>query len=322
MYVCMYVERLYGMQQKRWPLLPSMFPFLPRLLLYLSLFGCTLEPRSYRSRFHPPRRFLQHLDLTARLKSQFLAHRHLTSNTSSNTANSAASPISPGGGATPPSGSSPAFRPQDPAPQNSERQSTDVRYTWEYSQLLPATPEEIRQEVEILLSDLVVRLKQLLFNSLLCAYYVGFIPMQFADVSSAICNHDSAVPVPCSLPLPPHRATPTMTGGGVWNMPSWCGPTPSSCSPLTCCLPATARYSTSAPCILAAGPAVPMTTQPVCEFTSHSYNVWHAQSLSKLQVSWQLGLPPTAGGLPMPSGPMMMWCSGMENPSGGRGCRT
>ena len=59
-----------------------------------------------------------------------------------------------------------------------------MKYTWEYALLLPATPEEIRKEVDILLSDLIVRLKQLLFNPLLCAYYVGFIPMQFADVSA------------------------------------------------------------------------------------------------------------------------------------------
>ena len=47
---------------------------------------------------------------------------------------------------------------------------------------LYAMPDEIRREVDLLLSDLLVRLKQLLFNSLLCAYYVGFIPVQFADV--------------------------------------------------------------------------------------------------------------------------------------------
>ena len=50
----------------------------------------------------------------------------------------------------------------------------------------PSSPEEVRNEVDILLSDLVVRLKQLLFNSILCAYYVGFIPIQFANVSLAL----------------------------------------------------------------------------------------------------------------------------------------
>lgn len=61
-----------------------------------------------------------------------------------------------------------------------------TRYSPEYALLLPSTPDEVRDEVELLLSDLVVRLKQLLFNSLLCAYYVGFIPVQFADVSNEL----------------------------------------------------------------------------------------------------------------------------------------
>ena len=39
-----------------------------------------------------------------------------------------------------------------------------------------------------------MRLKQLLFNSLLCAYYVGFIPMQFADVSALHESHTQYTP--------------------------------------------------------------------------------------------------------------------------------
>ena len=77
--------------------------------------------------------------------------------------------------------------PSSPSPGASIAQYPPVDDThifWETSLLLPAMPDEIRQEVDLLLSDLVVRLKQLLFNSLLCAYYVGFIPMQFADVST------------------------------------------------------------------------------------------------------------------------------------------
>ena len=69
------------------------------------------------------------------------------------------------------------------APPQHQVQRNEMKYTWEHSLLLPAHPEEIRKEVDILLSDLIVRLKQLLFNSILCAYYVGFIPMQIADVS-------------------------------------------------------------------------------------------------------------------------------------------
>ena len=59
----------------------------------------------------------------------------------------------------------------------------DTNIFWESSLLLPAMPDEVRKEVGLLLADLIVRLKQLLFNSILCAYYVGFIPVQFADVS-------------------------------------------------------------------------------------------------------------------------------------------
>ena len=55
--------------------------------------------------------------------------------------------------------------------------------------LLSATAHEVRTEVDTLVSDLVVRLKQLLFNSLLCAYYTGFIPMQFVDVGHLVSNY-------------------------------------------------------------------------------------------------------------------------------------
>lgn len=51
-------------------------------------------------------------------------------------------------------------------------------------------PDEVRKEVGLLLADLIVRLKQLLFNSILCAYYVGFIPVQFADVSACDRMHN------------------------------------------------------------------------------------------------------------------------------------
>ena len=95
------------------------------VLLYLSLFGFTLDPRQYRDKFAPPRRFLDQVT-TARYGSHFSGSNIL---------------------------------------------------------LLPVSPETIRQEVNVLISDLIVRLKQLLFNSLLCAYYVGFIPIQFTPVS-------------------------------------------------------------------------------------------------------------------------------------------
>jgi len=62
----------------------------------------------------------------------------------------------------------------------------------------PSSPEEVRNEVDILMSDLIVRLKQLLFNSILCAYYVGFIPIQFANVSRLVCGSTSSIAVPGS----------------------------------------------------------------------------------------------------------------------------
>ncbi len=96
-----------------------------------------MEPRPHRDRFRPPKRFLQHIDMSQR--------------------------------------SDVCFKMAD----EEGVISNEVK-----ALLLPATPNEIRNEVDILLSDLIVRLKQLLFNSLLCAYYVGFIPLQFAEVST------------------------------------------------------------------------------------------------------------------------------------------
>jgi len=177
-------------------------------LLYLSLFGFTLEPRYYRGRFQPPNRFLQHINLSARLKSKILNQLFGTppppsptsppsssssSNSTTNNSNHSPSsaPNATGSGVasrrqTLESQDSQGERARPQAPSQTQVQRSDMKYTWEYALLLPATPEEIRKEVDILLSDLIVRLKQLLFNSLLCAYYVGFIPMQFADVSAPV----------------------------------------------------------------------------------------------------------------------------------------
>ena len=98
-----------------------------------------MEPRPHRDRFKPPKRFLQHIDMSERNDNIELQ----------------------------------IFNEEDGRLMTDELKKL----------LLPATPDEIRSEVEVLLSDLVIRLKQLLFNSLLCAYYVGFIPLQFAEVS-------------------------------------------------------------------------------------------------------------------------------------------
>lgn len=44
------------------------------------------------------------------------------------------------------------------------------------------SPEAIREEVDILKSDINNRMKQVLFNSVFSAYYAGFIPCCFATV--------------------------------------------------------------------------------------------------------------------------------------------
>ena len=56
---------------------------------------------------------------------------------------------------------------------------------------LPATPEEIRTEVESLVQDVISRVKQLLFNSVLCTYYTTYIPLQFVEVRVCPSLHTS-----------------------------------------------------------------------------------------------------------------------------------
>lgn len=43
-------------------------------------------------------------------------------------------------------------------------------------------PDAVRYEAECLRTDFNLRIKQVLFQSLVCAYYVGFIPMKFSEV--------------------------------------------------------------------------------------------------------------------------------------------
>ena len=43
-------------------------------------------------------------------------------------------------------------------------------------------PDAVRYETECLRTDFNLRIKRVLFQSLLCAYYVGFIPMKFSEV--------------------------------------------------------------------------------------------------------------------------------------------
>lgn len=44
------------------------------------------------------------------------------------------------------------------------------------------SPEVVRAEVEMLKTDFNDRIKQVLFNSMLCAYYMGLVPLLFAQV--------------------------------------------------------------------------------------------------------------------------------------------
>ena len=67
---------------------------------------------------------------------------------------------------------------------------------------LPATPEEIRTDVESMLEDVMSRVKQLLFNSVLCTYYTAFIPLQFVGVSSQHAWLKRALHTMCGWP--PH----------------------------------------------------------------------------------------------------------------------
>ncbi len=45
------------------------------------------------------------------------------------------------------------------------------------------SPEIVRDEVEVLKTDFNNRIKQVLFNSMMCAYYMGFVPLCFAQVT-------------------------------------------------------------------------------------------------------------------------------------------
>lgn len=47
------------------------------------------------------------------------------------------------------------------------------------------TPDVVREEVEILKTDFNDRMKQVLFNSMVCAYYMAFVPLCFAQVCVA-----------------------------------------------------------------------------------------------------------------------------------------
>jgi len=49
------------------------------------------------------------------------------------------------------------------------------------------SPEAIRDEVETLKTDFNSRVTQILFDSMLCAYYMGCVPLCFAQVVYCMC---------------------------------------------------------------------------------------------------------------------------------------
>jgi hypothetical protein len=155
---------------------------LHRLLLYLSLFGFTMEPRAHRAKFQPPRGFMDDAE-GRKTPRRIIVPLPIPANPQT------LGPMIVLQGRGPNSETSWKFsQPMSEEEMSAYEKSRDgplprfeLKYTWEYMLLLQAGPEEVRREVEVLISDLIVRLKQLLFNSLFCAYYVGFIPMQFAD---------------------------------------------------------------------------------------------------------------------------------------------
>ena len=139
-----------------------------------------MDPRIYRYRYQSTADFLHHLQMTTKLQPHewmtpskthpspvriHLNHSHTT--------------VSLIRRKTAPNGSI-GNENSNTVDYSKELQNGNLKLSYI---LLSATAHEVRSEVDTLVSDLVVRLKQLLFNSLLCAYYTGFIPMQFVDVS-------------------------------------------------------------------------------------------------------------------------------------------
>lgn len=58
-------------------------------------------------------------------------------------------------------------------------------------------PNEIRQEADLLKMDFNSRVKSVLFNSMVCAYYVGFVPICFLQVTITPCSSKNCI---CNWP--------------------------------------------------------------------------------------------------------------------------
>ena len=149
-----------------------------RLLLYLSLFGFTMDPRLHRYRYQSTASFLHHLQMSTKWQPhEWESHSSPTTPSPvqihinhSHTVSLVRRKATPNGN---------IGNDDDASFRGKQQQNNNLKLS---CILLSATAHEVRTEVDTLVSDLVVRLKQLLFNSLLCAYYTGFIPMQFVDV--------------------------------------------------------------------------------------------------------------------------------------------
>ena len=72
--------------------------------------------------------------------------------------------------------------------QNSAASSASLTFSLEKEPVLfhscTLTPDVVREEVEMLKTDFNDRMKQVLFNSMLSAYYMTFVPLCFAQVRS------------------------------------------------------------------------------------------------------------------------------------------
>ena len=143
-----------------------------------------MDPRIYRYRYQSTAAFLHHLQMTTKLQP----HEWMTPSKTHSTpvhihVNHSHTTVSLIRRKTAPNGS---IGNENSSTVDCSKDIQNGNLKLSYI-LLSATAHEVRSEVDTLVSDLVVRLKQLLFNSLLCAYYTGFIPMQFVDVSVCVC---------------------------------------------------------------------------------------------------------------------------------------
>ena len=75
---------------------------------------------------------------------------------------------------------------RDVSSQNTAPVATSLAFSTDKDPVLfhscTLTPDVVREEVEMLKTDFNDRMKQVLFNSMLSAYYMAFVPLCFAQV--------------------------------------------------------------------------------------------------------------------------------------------